>query len=262
MRIFSLPIFVAAIVGVLGAAMLIATAVPPATGADEKKATGTEPTVKDRVPPTVEERVEQLASKDEPPPIPDHEDGRKHPYPVFPKDFDWPHQERVRAAWKELHDRFEEAAPVLVEHFRDKRYAATYTSPTGAWRNNSVADICHDIFDDNVLPFSRPPGLRSVGPDVFKEDGGVVELWRSCRDRPLADLQIKVIDRFIEWDERLEMNESKSRKVPRPEIHEKYRERLRKEAEQIRTSGKPVHGLAIGDWHTFAKESDRKSRKR
>ncbi|MEI8383860.1 MAG: hypothetical protein WCJ09_27350, partial [Planctomycetota bacterium] len=80
----------------------------------------------------------------------------------FPETYNWNEQKRVLSVWKELHEKFPEALPLLVENVDKKEYCITVeVGSSGAERNETVGQVCAYIIELNIEPYTRPYAMRT-----------------------------------------------------------------------------------------------------
>ncbi len=122
-------------------------------------------------------------------------------FPLYPKDYDWKEEERVRkAVWNLSEDMSDEVWEALVQKANDRRYCIASSSGSSddleMW---SVGRVCYhlaafrlcEVFEKH-LPSYPPRGPVIQMRDVVKED---FPTWRKQRkDKALYQLQIEVCE--------------------------------------------------------------------
>jgi hypothetical protein len=150
----------------------------------------------------VAKMVDDLANRNKLPKIVERRAGRPRKLPLFPEEYDWKEDERVRKAVQELYqdttvDLWEE----LVRKAHDPRYCNTTWDAGEEAVILSVGDVCRrlaygrlcDGFKEH-LPSFPPHGCPIQLESAFKD----LPAWRKERqDNPLYQLQIEVCEMAI-----------------------------------------------------------------
>jgi hypothetical protein len=154
-------------------------------------------------------------------------------------------QKSVAAAYDELSENIEVALPVLVRHIRDKRYSYTYEDGiSGVYENATVAQACATIIQEHVEVYRRHVTKprdnegRTNSLWFIDECGGIEKWWEGREGRSLAELQRD----GIEWA----LQHEKPDYLASDKEWTEAKNRLKKLADQIRASGKPIavkHGV-------------------
>ena len=161
--------------------------------------------------------------------------------PLFPKDYDWKEEDRVRKALSKLNEDTSVALwDALVQKVDDPHYCvATYSGNTSDVEMRSVGQVCHrlaygrlcDVFEQH-LPSFPPHGC----PIYLQEVGRDLPGWRKDRkDKALYQLQIEVCEitlrKLVELDakEVSDKEKAEARKKIEAEIKELRRTKTPKE---------------------------------
>ncbi len=190
--------------------------------------------------------VEAIANRNKPPKIVRRREDYPSRFPLFPRDYDWQEEGRVREALTKLkQDKSIEIWEALVQKANDRRYCVTsYSGNSADAEIYSVGDICHSLAYDRLCevfekylpslpPKGRPFFLESVSKDLVA--------WRKERkDRPFYQLQIEVC----------EMALRELPKVPADEMSDKQKAEARKKIEagleKLRGTRRPFAGESSG----------------
>lgn len=186
-----------------------------------------------------ERLVDAIVSQNRPPSI-----VSKNEEPVFPKEFRWADQDRVKLAIQQLVDHAEEAWPVLVQHLDDKRYCITYDA-FDVPRNFSVGDVCVQIVLDYISEgyFSCVP-IHSYGtynilsvPGPATKDVSVLKKWCQERNKKmLFELQTEGCEWAIPVVGRLDTLSGEEKRLSLDAIEERIR-MLRASRKAIKVEG-------------------------
>jgi len=144
--------------------------------------------------------VEAIANRNKPPKIVSRRRVCPTELPLFPKEYDWKEEERVRKALDKLHqDKSVELWEAMVQKANDRRYCvASYSGSSSDVYIDSVGGICSglaygrlcEVFEQH-LPSLPPHGCPIQFWNV-RED---MPAWRKARkDKSLYQLQIEVCD--------------------------------------------------------------------
>jgi hypothetical protein len=147
--------------------------------------------------------IDQLANRNMPPKL-FEVDGR--PTPLFPANFDWSEQDRVKTALGKLHkERTAESWEQLLRNAEDNRYSMT-VGADGEWASNrTVGDICAHlaysrligVFEQHLVETNDPvkPGQIHLPIGITPT---TVARWRQARKaKSLFELQIEVCERAL-----------------------------------------------------------------
>lgn len=116
--------------------------------------------------------------------------------------YNWPAQQKVVNAWKELHIRFEESLPSLVEEVSNESYCITaQIGASGAYVNLTVGNVCSYVVALNIEMYGRPYQRsrsqsfliacdRSPGANY---SSGITEWWRTRQGKSVRSLQIEAL---------------------------------------------------------------------
>jgi hypothetical protein len=187
----------------LGIISLIAAVV---LGGDVKNERKKEPAAAERAKREMEEAakmVEAIANRNKPPRIVKRQKDLPQQFPLYPKDYDWKEEERVRKALRKLYQDPSTAVwEALVQKAGDRRYCIIfYSGNSGDAEFYSMGNICHglaygrlcDVFEEH-LPSFPPHGC----PIHLEEVGRDLPAWRKARkDKSLYQLQIEVCEMAI-----------------------------------------------------------------
>lgn len=134
------------------------------------------------------------------PNIVSRKNGPPEKFPLFPKDYDWKEEERVRKALRRLSgDTSDEVWEALVQKSKDQRYCiASYSHSSADVEMRYVGEICYWLAHDHLcevfmkhLPSYPPHGSPIQMHDVIKD----FPTWRKQRkDKALYQLQIEVCE--------------------------------------------------------------------
>jgi hypothetical protein len=145
----------------------------------------------------VAQMVDDIANRNR---APKFVDGPTHPVPLFPEDYDWGEQDRVRAALGELlKDTTDELWEELVRKQDDPRYSLTTRGRNDRPYNRSVGYYCRDIARGRLVDVFRRHLPRDPNKDGWpvSVDIGIKKLaeWRKERkDKSLYQLQIETCE--------------------------------------------------------------------
>jgi hypothetical protein len=144
--------------------------------------------------------VEAIANRNKPPKIVRRDRDCPSSFPIFPKDYDWKEETRVRKAIQALYqDESEEVWEALVRHAKDERYCSvTYSGNSGDAYIDSVGYICYLLAYERLccvfqehLPSLPPHGCPIHLEDVSKD----MAAWRNKqKNKSLYQLQIEVCE--------------------------------------------------------------------
>jgi len=140
--------------------------------------------------------LQEMGNHNSPPPIhrPHH-----HRTAIYPANYDWSEQERIRNSWMHLLENARGAFPALVEHLDDERYCLTMANVSDETSNYTVAGICR-ITIAHVIEFL--PGPQTYEVRFFYLPGQAADLKRwfePRRQMSLADLQREYAETVIDY---------------------------------------------------------------
>lgn len=190
---------------------------------------------KAKEPPSVRNLINQLANGNR---KPGHEGAKARP--IWPPEYDWKEQERIERVWKRLHARAGEDLGELFDHINDKRYCLTLESPSGAWNDWDVGDLCYHILRVNIEPYQRPGDRRfdRFIPHPRSQDPSLGEWWQPRSDKSLLDLQLEAISHAetstTRWLEKTEDEEERQKYRADLAHLVKLREKIEETEEPIR----------------------------
>jgi hypothetical protein len=152
--------------------------------------------------------IDDLANRKPPPPLLKDPSGGNKEIPLFPEDYDWDEQNRVRRALAELNDETTvEAWEELVKRIGDKRYCLTVKDETsGIYTNGhwTVGSFCQFLARKKLIcvyqqHLKEGPGVhRPWGLDIGLDGPNALAEWRKKRmDRSFAELQVEVCERAL-----------------------------------------------------------------
>lgn len=162
----------------------------------------------------------------------------------FPKTYNWSEQKRVLSVWKELHERFPEALPLLVENVDKKEYCITVeVGSSGAQRNQTVGHVCAYIIELNIQPYTRPYAIRTGYHSFLRSfdsrerpqvEEGIKKWWRDRASRNVATLQSEAVS----WElSRIDAEDTSEATVAFLERLEQNRKELLEMRNAIQTDG-------------------------
>jgi hypothetical protein len=175
-------------------------------------------------PPTAKEFrewINELANRNPEPKIASR--GGSESWPIFPEDFDFDEQKRVRTRLLSLPPlEGNDLWPILCEHRSDARYCLTYINRYGYTENASIGWMCREMTRGDLLfayrQYSkRIPGTETEGQDnalwePSVEDGFLGKEWFAARKgRQLWELQIEMCEWAIAKAPALEKLSEKGR---------------------------------------------------
>lgn len=144
--------------------------------------------------------VEAIANRNKQPKIIKRRRVKPSRFPLFPKDYDWKEEERVRRALERLaQDTSVEIWEALVQKANDKRYCiASYSGSSDDVEMHSVGGICSELAYYRLckvftkhLPSYPPHGSPIQMWGVIND----FPTWRKARkDKSLYQLQIEVCE--------------------------------------------------------------------
>lgn len=192
--------------------LIVAIAFGNAVGGEKEK----DPAGKKEAKLTVKEAskmVDAIVNRNKPPQIVRCRGCLPSKVPLFPKDYDWKEEARVRKALRTLsEDMSVELWDALVQKVDDNRYCvATYSGNTSDVEIRSVGQVCHplaygrlcDVFEQH-LPSFPPHGC----PIYLQEVGRDLPGWRKDRkDKALHQLQIEVCEIALRKLSKLDVKE-------------------------------------------------------
>ena len=206
--------------------------------------------------------VDQIANRNQAPKLVKSPSGL---VPVFPKDYDWDEQHRVRAALYELHkdttgDLWEE----LVRRADDPRYSLTLREDGEGASTWSVGDFCSDLAYSRLvavfqrhLPRTKDSAQynRVIYLDIGVEATDLAK-WRKKRQtKSLYQLQVEVCQRALA---RL----SKVKGVSHDD-KDKARKQIEAEIETLQTTKRPVlRGSNLDGLETYSAEQAKSIREK
>lgn len=144
--------------------------------------------------------IEDIANRNHPPKLLGKSGER---LPLFPSNYDWEEQKRVKSAYARLTTVTDELWEELVKNANNRKYSLTVKNNTGefAQDNWTVGDVCRALayeklvaLCDQHLPLDpNKPGHR-IYLDIGVETTNIAE-WRIIRSgKPLYQLQIDVCE--------------------------------------------------------------------
>lgn len=144
--------------------------------------------------------VEAIANRNKPPKIVERQKDYPKWFPLFPANYNWKEEKRVREAIGKLYqDTSTELWEALVQGANDKRYCITsYSGNSADVEIHSVGWICRDLAYSRLcalfekhLPSLPPHGCPVQFWDIRKD----MPAWRKERkDKTLYQLQIEVCE--------------------------------------------------------------------
>jgi hypothetical protein len=199
--------------------------------------------------------IDDLANRNTPPPLLKDSRVESFKIPLFPEDYDWKEQDRVKRALRELTgaataEQWEE----LIKRADDAKYCLTVmevTSGLYTLGNWSVGDLCRVLaYEELVGAFEHDPSLGEdpsgqhyiyLKPGFDWED---IADWRKKRmDKSLVELQMEAGDRgLVELakDDRL-----------RQSLKDDVRGKIQAKLETLRRTKQPILRKDLPGWLMF-----------
>jgi hypothetical protein len=148
--------------------------------------------------------VEDLANRNKPPKVVNI----GYRVPLFPKDYDWAEQDRVRAALVRLHkDTSEEVWEELVRRSDDRRYCLTVLDSGDRPWDRTVGDFCGELafrrLADPVCKHRPPESRRAPGEPPFVSymtldiKPGLLEWRKKRKDKAQYQLQLELCEQAL-----------------------------------------------------------------
>lgn len=184
--------------------------------------------------------VEEIANHNKPPKTVERRGAKPSRFPLFPKDYDWKEEARIRGALVRLEeDESIEVWESLVQKANDRRYCiASYSGSSSDVEMRSVGSICYglayyrlcEVFMKH-LPSFPPHGSPIQMWDVIKD----FPTWRKARkDKALYQLQIEVCEISLRELPKLDSDDVSDKEKA------KARKKIRAEIAELRRTKKPV----------------------
>jgi hypothetical protein len=181
--------------------------------------------------------VDAIANRNEPPEL------VKTPsrLPLFPKDYDWDEQERVRSALAKLHeDMTVEVWEELVRKSDDRRYSLTTKNKAEDPENHSVGYFCSSLgwwwlkgVYEQHLPDDENSIKEGAKIDLGMENHSRLADWRKKRkDKTLYQLQLELCEIVVA---RLAKVKGISQKV-----RDSTRKKIEAEIKKLRRTKRPI----------------------
>lgn len=161
----------------------------------------------DRTRKRVEILIEQLASRNDAPPIRGEARRGEDQTIRFPENYDKSHQVRVYNAIQTLLAEEDAAIELLFEHQEDPRYSYSVNSYVDY--NVTVGEACRTIAEAMLIGFENE--LQVISRSQFglfpRQDSSPTDnptlnlatLWRESKSRDAAKVQIEAIDAMLEY---------------------------------------------------------------
>lgn len=140
--------------------------------------------------------LQEMGNHNSPPPI--HRP-HYHRTAIYPANYDWSEQERIRNSWMHLLENAREAFPALVEHLDDERYCLTMANFSDETSNYTVAGICR-ITLAHLIEFL--PGPQTYEVRFFYLPGPAADLkqwFETRRLMSLAELQREYAEYVVNY---------------------------------------------------------------
>lgn len=184
----------------LGVLVLMAAFVLAGDGKEQRANERAEKQEAKRAAKEADKMVEAIVNRNKEPKVVRRRQLRPREFPLFPKDYDWKEEERVRTALRKLYnDTSVEVWEAMVRKGNDRRYCNTsYSGSSGDVYIDSVGLICSDFaYERLCYVFARHlPSLPPHGcPIQFWDVKENMPAWRNKRkDKSLYQLQIEMCE--------------------------------------------------------------------
>ena len=222
---------------VVGSLSLLAAVVPgQATGGPVEK----EPAKGRTAAGQAAKMVEAIANRNKQPKIVSRRREAPQSFPLYPDDYSWTEEGRVRGALAKLkEDTSVELWEALVQKANDKRYCiASYSGSSADVELWSVGDICRELAYSrlcNVFMKHLPSYPPDGSPIQMRDDIKDFPTWREARnDKALYQLQIEVCEIALR-----KLPKVRTDKIPDKEKAE-VKKKIQAEIAELRKSEKPI----------------------
>ena len=211
-----------------------------------------------------EQFIERLANHNSPPKLVDSAVVGLEP--IFSRQYDWSEDNRIATATQVLVNYADEALPVLLKHFDDKRYSRTYcTSSDSGADNLDVGSVCGEIVAESLSQAFYeyiPEGDELAYQLRLADRGASKDLKTWClerRDKPFYELQIEqcelAIDRIKHLREESADEKDKVKSIAA----------IKNQIEIMRRQRKPIQAVRFGRYfseRTYDSEEAKEIRKK
>jgi arsenate reductase-like glutaredoxin family protein len=210
---------------------------------DSKKGRAKEPAEKQeakRASKEADKMVEAIVNRNKEPKVVRRRHICPSEFPLFPKDYDWKEEERVRTALRKLYnDTSVEVWEAMVRKGNDRRYCNTsYSGSSADVYIDSVGEICSKFAYKRLCGvFARHlPSLPPHGcPIQFRDVRKNMTAWRDKRkDKSLFQLQIEMCEMALRELAKLDANDFSDKEKA------EVRKKIEADIKDLRKTKRPI----------------------